>query len=768
MGSARSALCVSVLSLSAACSFGVDLTGYFERADAGALADAAIGQTALRLSPLVASVDPGESVQLTALVTPAQAVRWTVDGAGNGTVSADGVFTAPYIAGSFRIVATAGDGAQAAATVTVAPGVKLLAGRIDGYIDGPAKSARFRFPARIASDGAGNIVIPDFSGNTIRRLSRAGVVSTVAGTPDIAGSKDGAAGVALFYGPTGVCVSANGTIYVAETYNHTIRKILPSGVVSTLAGVAGQVGSADGIGTAARFSTPKTVAVDAADNVYVADSGSHTIRKISPAGVVSTLAGVAGSSGSSDGIGGAAHFTSPLGLASDAAGTLFVSDSGNHTIRKVTPAGEVSTIAGKAGEPGLLDGPGATSRMKSPMGIAVDAAGVVYFADNQNGLLRKIDPAGLVATVSGGGSIPVDGRPGVFSSPWGVAIGPNQTIVVAENTGAIRSVAADGTVTTISGVSTAPGYADGDGDAAVFSVVNAIAVDADQNTYVADATMIRKITPAGTVSTYAGKYGESGRANGPRLDARFALVADLEVDFSGNVIVADSDNHVVRRVNRNGMVDTLAGSPDGQGTADGLGATARFIAPGGVAVDAAGSVYVADRGANTIRQISSMGFVRTVAGQAGMPGTQDGLGATARFSDPADVALDSKGGLFVADRANSTIRRIDQAGAVTTVAGAVEFPGFTDGTAAQFNYPWRLATDSNDNVFVAEFTNFALRKVTPTGTSTLAGALAGASITTLGKLPGHFAGGLRGVAVLPRGTLLVATQYAVYRIVGAR
>ncbi|MDO7873817.1 hypothetical protein Q5H93_03665 [Hymenobacter sp. ASUV-10] len=177
---------------------------------------------------------------------------------------------------------------------------------------------------------------------------------------------------------------------MADCYNHTIRRITPAGVVSTLAGSAGEPGSADGVGAAARFYRPYGVAMDAAGTLYVSDSDNHTIRKITAAGVVSTLAGSADEHGSADGAGAAARFNNPLGVAVTAAGTVYVAEPDNYTIRKITPAGVVTTLAGAAGDLGWVDGQGKKARFFMPYSVAVDAAGTVYVAEYGNHTIRVI------------------------------------------------------------------------------------------------------------------------------------------------------------------------------------------------------------------------------------------------------------------------------------------------------------------------------------------------------------------------------------------
>ena len=267
----------------------------------------------------------------------------------------------------------------------------------------------------------------DYSNSTIRRITPAGDVSTLAGPAGSTGSADGPRAAARFSSPQGVAVDTAGNVYVADTGNNTIRKITPAGIVSTLAGLAGTPGSTDGTGSAARFDGPYGVAADTAGNVYVADISNSTIRKITPAGEVTTLAGLAGSFGSADGTGSAARFDFPASVAVDRAGTVYVADFSSSTIRKITPAGEVSTLAGLANNYGSTDGPGSAARFLGPLGVAVDAAGNVYVADNNNHTIRKITPAGVVSTLAGlaedPGSTDGAGSAARFSFPQGVTAG---------------------------------------------------------------------------------------------------------------------------------------------------------------------------------------------------------------------------------------------------------------------------------------------------------------------------------------------------------
>jgi sugar lactone lactonase YvrE len=574
--------------------------------------------------------------------------------------------------------------------VTPAGVVKTLAGLAGSYggADGTGSAARFNYPSGVAVDSAGNVYVADTSNDTIRKVTAGGVVTTLAGGE-------------LFSGPQGVAVDSGGNVYVADTWNNRIRKVTPGGVVTTLAGLAGSYGTNDGTGSAARFSNPSGVAVDSIGNVYVADTGNHTIRKVTPGGVVTTLAGLAGSNGSSDGTGSAARFNYPSGVAVDGAGNVYVADRDNETIRKVTPGGVVTTLAGNAaianqwGSPigGYADGTGSAARFYSPSGVAADFAGNVYVADTGSFTIRKVAPGGVVTTLAGlaGSQGSADGTGGAaqFNGPHGVAVDNATNLYVADTYNCtIRKVTASGVVTTLAGLAGSYGTNDGSGSAAQFNSPSGVAVDSAGNLYVADTGnhTIRKLTPSGVVTTLAGLTGSYGTNDGTGCAARFNGPTGVAVDSAGNVYVADSANDTIRKVTPGGVVTTLVGLAGSWGSADGTGSSAQFHNPSGLAVDGADNVYVADFYNFTIRKVTPGGVVTTLAGLAGSSGSADGTGNAALFCGPEGVAVDSAGNVYVADTWNRSIRKVTPDGMVTTLAGLAGSYGSTDGTgsAARF------------------------------------------------------------------------------------
>ncbi|HUL53641.1 MAG TPA: immunoglobulin domain-containing protein, partial [Opitutaceae bacterium] len=386
---------------------------------------------------------------VTAGGSPAPTYQWQKDGgtiAGATTSSYTIASVAAADAGNYAVIATnsAGSATSNAAMLTVTRAVTTPSN---------ASSGLFQYPAGVGGDRSGNFYVTDTSSSTVRKISSAGLVSTLAGTAGVAGAQDGAGGVALFNQPAGLAVDGTGDVFVADTGNATIREISPGGTVTTLAGSSASRGSQDGMGAAASFSSPVGLAVDGAGNVFVADAFSATIRKITPAGAVATLAGSAMNRGDADGTGTAALFNYPNGVAVDGVGNVYVADTYTDTIRRITPAGAVTTIAGSAGISGAADLPGRSALFNQPCGVAVDAAGNIFVADTGNGTIRKITPAGAVSTVAGAAGVAGFGdgmgANALFNQPHGLWIDSSGNLIVADTgNAALRMIAPNGLVTT--------------------------------------------------------------------------------------------------------------------------------------------------------------------------------------------------------------------------------------------------------------------------------------------------------------------------------
>ncbi len=676
--------------------------------------------------------------------------------------------------------------------------VTTIAGSETGFADGASATARFNNPVGVVVDASGDIIIADTNNHRIRRISAGGTVTTIAGSET--GFADGTSTTAMFFAPTGVAIDALGNIIVADFVNHRIRSISTNGVVTTIAG--SETGSADGASATARFSNPSSVAIDALGNIIVADVSNHRIRNIAPDGMVTTIAG--SSRDFADGIGSSAQFSDPSGVVIDTSGDIIIVDSFNHRIRKIDRSNLVSTSP-SCDDIGIYnlelivsDGELQSSQSFDitvtddgscgaiPTNLTLSTTTIVEGilansiistisaddSDNSASLTFNIigGEDGASFSISGVNQLVIDHSPdfdaqrsyeiiisvsdtlhiatksfrisvinieGVpvftsvpitnarvnslyqYSLSAGDADSSNLVFSVATGTTLPNWLAIDTVVTTLAGDGSA-GDNNGVSATARFRLPRGIAIDTSGNIIVADQgnSVIRSIAPDGMVSTIAG--GSVGFADGASATAKFDLPTGVAIDADGNIIVADGGNNSIRKITPDGIVSTIAGSST-IGSTDGASITARFNNPAGIVIDASGNIIVADNVNNRIRSITLDGTVTTIAG--GGVGSTDGASATARFELPTDVAIDASGNIIVADSNNHRIRSITLDGTVTTIAGSII--GFVDGTSseAKFWIPTAVAIDASGNIIVADNRNHRIRSIAPDRTvSTIAGS----------------------------------------------
>jgi sugar lactone lactonase YvrE len=550
---------------------------------------------------------------------------------------------------------------------------------------GPAAQATLNFPSGVAVDAKGNVYIADTQNNRIRRVGPDGLITTFAGTgsPPFSGDGGPAAQATLNF-PSGVAVDAKGNVYIADSNNHRIRRVGSDGIITTFAGGGRSLGDG-GPATQASLS-PSGVAMDTNGNLYIADTDNHRIRRVGPDGIIITFAGTGTPGFSGDGGPAAqASLNRPSGVAVDAKGNVYIADPGNNRIRRVDSDGIITTFAGGSAGDGR---PAAQASLFVPISVAVDANGAVYIADEGDHRIRRVGPDGIITTLAGDGKPPADsigdGGPAAQAklvSPQGVTVDIKGNVYIASG-GRIRRVGPDGIITTLAGDGKPPAGSVRDGGPATQARLISptdVAVDAQGFIYIADRRdhRMRRVRPDGIITTFAGVgpvelppgnfWGPGGFSGdgGPAIQAHLNNPVGVAVDAKGNVYIADSFNHRIRRVGSDGAITTFAGSgPTGyQGggfSGDGGPATqARLNEPRGVAVDAKGNVYIADLGNNRIRRVGTDGIMTTFVG-TGFPGfSGDGGPATqARLSRPSDVAVDAKGNVYIADSGNRRIRRL--------------------------------------------------------------------------------------------------------------
>lgn len=538
----------------------------------------------------------------------------------------------------FRVRLREGESELLSAVVflQVKPRFALAAGKPSGcgYFDGSGDTARLCGPNGIAIGADGILVFE--SPNRIRKIAPSGALSTVL-TLDFDIGTDGR-----------IWVDAVGNSYLSMVNGNDIKKILPDGSYGTFAGNVLQ-GWADGNGAEAKFFWPRGLAADGSGNLYVADSGNHMIRKITPAGAVTTVVGAPASST-------AGLLDDPSGVAIAANGDMIIADTGNHVVRRITPAGIATIVAGAEGVYGFADGTGGNARFSSPYDVAIDATGVIYVVDLWNNAIRRIDTNRVVTTLAGNGT---------------------------------------------------SGSADGIGSTGLLAVPTALAFEADGNLLIADAgnDAIRRLTPGGQLTTVAGSRRNRDTVNGASAIARFSDLGNLTIGPDGTTYIIDGE--AIRTLDPQGVVRTLAGQVNLSGNANGSVSSALLHGPKGIAVAANGDVFVAESGACQIRLISGA-IVSTFAGSYGVCSYADGQGGAARFFEPKALAWASNGDLLVADKV--TLRRVTPAGVVTTIAGVNDYKAMEDGPIANARfYDISAIAVDGDAIYVVDYKNVVRR-----------------------------------------------------------
>ena len=594
--------------------------------------------------------------------------------------------------------------AQQYAITTVAGGVPPASGTL-------ASQASIGDPPRVAVDPSGNVYFGSLS--SVFEVDRTGTLIRLAGTGRRGYSGDGGPALSAQLGlPNSIVADGAGNLYVADPPAHAVRKISSSGIISTYAGNGTPGFSGDGgPAIAAQLNSPNGLALDAAGNLYIADKNNSRIRVVSPDGHIVTVAGngVPGFFGD-NGSARDAALNNPEGVALDASGNLYIADTQNYRVRMVGSDGTITTVAGVGNGNVFGDnGPATAAGLVLPTGVAVDRLGNLYISDFGNSRIRLVSPAGTISSVVGSSKgAPLAGRQNALSvalnGPTGVAVDLLGNLYFTE--GSIGSgtglalgdyrvwkVSPDGVLTAFAGTGAAS-YS-GDDSSSANAQLNhpaSLALDAAGSLYIADTRnhRIRKVTPTGLITTVAGT-GEPGFSGdlGPAIQAQLNSPQGVAVDFAGYLVIADSGNSRIRRVAPNGSIDTFAGNGNSSYFGDGFRALQASVNhPQGVAVDAAGVVYIADTLNNAVRKVSADGSINTFAGTGPAGFAGDGGPATrALLSGPTGVAVDGAGNVYIVDAGNQRLRKVAPDGTITSAATSL------------LN-PHSVTTDAAGNVFV--------------------------------------------------------------------
>jgi sugar lactone lactonase YvrE len=602
-----------------------------------------------------------------------------------------------------------------------------------------ATATAIEIPQAVAVDPSGNRYF--IGTDAVFEISSGGLLTLFAGSVTTTGyGGDGGLAVdALLREPGGLAVDYAGNVYIADSGNARIRKVAVNGTISTVAGTGAFGYSGDGgPATGAELNDPTGVAVDWVGNLYIADCINNRIRKVAAEnGVISTVAGDGTYGYFGDGAAAVgAELAQPRGVALDSLGNVYIADTNNYRIRVVGVNGVISTVAGDGtyGYSGDT-GPATGAEISTVTSIAIDSQGDLYLADLNNDRIREV-VGGKISTFAGNGvnGFLGDGGPSTAAEinyPEGIGLDSNGNLYICDsNNHRVREVAG-GTISTIAGLSANNYFGDGGpATGAGLGFPNAVVADAAGNLYIADSgnARIRKVALNGTIATFAGNgnhgYGGDG---GPATSAVLNFPTGLAIDAAGNIYIADSANARIREVTLNGNITTVAGNGNYGFSGDSGPATGAELAfPEGVAVDPAGdTIYIADTQNARIRMVAPNGNISTIAGNGTQGyGGDDGPATGAELNSPLELALDSAGDLYIADTNNSRIRMIAANGMISTVAGngSAGYSGDNGpATSAEINGPVGVAIDSKGNLYIADTNNVRIRKVTGGTISSIAG-----------------------------------------------
>ena len=603
------------------------------------------------------------------------------------------------------------DAARALYHVQTVAGSSLIG---DG---GPALSAQFSTVQGIAVDRLGNYYVSDTGNHRVRKVS-GGIITTIAGNGVAGFSGDGGPAVnAQLNLPYGLALDPAGNLYVADFGNDRVRRITPDGTIQTIAGTGQRASSPDGAGPLdTSLLSPRNVAMDAAGNLYIAEFEGHRVRRFGTDGKLATVAGTGEAGFSGDG-GKAtlAQLKHPAGMTFDRAGALYVADSDNNVVRKVFADGTIGTVVGTA--PGTVIGSPAGTVLSAPVALAMDASGTLFVADSGNRAIRKVTSAQVISTVVGLGvgtvalgplsDLAADGS----GNLW---VADGAYVHRFDSTGAGQTVAGDGYL-----------HAVGDGGPALAANLrfpSTLTLDTAGNLFIADTGIhrLRQVAPDGTITTLAGTGGPGlGKVGGAAASASLNGPTGVTMDAAGNILIADSINNRVVAVSPARLLLAAAGT----GTAgESPGGTppllAALMGPQGVCTDRLGNLYIADTGNHRVLQLPPGGVLRSVAGNGSIGFAGDGGPAPlAQLNTPCACATDSAGSLYIADTGNHAIRKVSS-GMISTLAGTGVKGSSGDEAAASsalLASPRGVGVDGAGNVFIADTVNSRIRMVTPDG-----------------------------------------------------
>ena len=661
------------------------------------------------------------------------------------------------------------------------------------------------YPTAIAFDSSGNLYVADKSSDLVTKIATNGVETVIAGTVNGGGLTVGPATQVSLDNPHGVAVDSSGNVFIADTGNNRIVKVTPGGTLSVFAGNGGFGLPTAGPATSSTLGYPQGVAVDSSGNVFIADTYNSMILKVTSGGTLSVVAGTNSYGAPTAGPATNSMLYFPAGVAVDSSGNVFIADTYNSMIEKVTPGGTLSILAGTGTRSAPTAGPATSSALSRPAGVAVDSSGNVYIADTYNSMIEKVTPGGTLSIIAGDGSsgnategAAVDSA---IENPDAVAVDSAGDIYAVESTQYL--------VLKLSAAAVAPKALKAlkatplDRAASIeFSIVSnggapiskyQYSIDGGTNWSDTEAGTTSPVTVSGltngtnysiklravnsagdgaasaavvvtprigyTMSFVAGVAGWSGAPTpGPALSSYLSSPLDVAVDSSGNLYIADSGNQMVLKVTSGGTLSVVAGTGTYGAPTTGPATSSKLESPQGVAVDSAGNLYVSSTDSHRVVKIDTGGNLSFFAG-TGLPGSPTpGTATSSKLNSPRDLAVDSVGNVYISDSDNNRIVKVTPGGTLSIFAGTGSFGAPTAGpaTSSALGYPSGIAVDSADNVYLADAYNSMIEKVTPGGTLSIFAGTGTFGAPTEGPARDSDLGSPSGVAVDSAGNVYIS------------
>ncbi len=624
---------------------------------------------------------------------------------------------------------------------------------------GPATSSHLHEPSGVALDGSGNLYIADTVNDVVEKVTPSGTLSVFAGTGTAGAPTAGPATNSDLNAPVALAVDSAGDVYISDWSNHEVEKVTASGTLSVFAGTGTAGVATAGAATSSMLDHPRGIAVDGAGNVYVVDSTDPQALKVTASGTLSIITGTGVSGNPTAGAASSSKLRSPYGVAVDRQGSVYIADPGASEVEKVTASGTLSIFAGISGSSGTPSaGPAASSKINFPIGVGLDTSGDVYISDANDELVYEVTAAAPVFTADApsatsydsaynytfaatgipaptfsvsSGALPyglslntttgvVSGTPmgsGTFSvtatNSAGTAVAGPFTLSVTAPAGDILAVAGTGIQGEPSaGVATSSELED----------PQLMTMDSSGNLYIADppADVIEEVTASGTLSIFAGTPGSAGAPTaGPATSSELSEPTGVAVDGSGDVYIDDPGNRVVEKVTPSGTLSVFAGivgssaaPTPGPATNSGLGV------PAGIGLDSSGDLYITDISHGDVEEVTPTGTLSIIAG-TGTTGTPTaGPATSSQLGGPFGIAVDTSGDVYIADANGNRVEKVTPGGTLSIIAGTGTGGAPTAGVAvsSKLNSPYAVAVDSSGNLYIGDYNNHEVEKVTPGGT----------------------------------------------------